>query len=121
MKSDDDEKMQDIVENQESLNATSDDEDDGQDEADEKRRAEHAQLVQQQQEKRDFNYNILPRFTDALRDLITNPQSRISNLEDSIKYFKCIIPKVVCRSPQLLPTHIDTQFCKTKAYERFAY
>ena len=47
MKSDDDEKMQDIVENQESLNATSDDEDDGQDEADEKRRAEHAQLVQQ--------------------------------------------------------------------------
>lgn len=45
MKSDDDEKMQDIVENKESLNATSDDEDDGQDEADEKRRAEHAQLV----------------------------------------------------------------------------
>lgn len=42
MKSDDDVKMQEAVENQESLNATSDDEDDGQDEADEKRRAEHA-------------------------------------------------------------------------------
>jgi len=45
------------------------------------------------------DYRILPRFTDALRDLITSPQTRINNLEDSIKYFKCIIPKVVCRSP----------------------
>lgn len=99
------------------------DEEENQDEADEKRRAEEAQIIDQQtnQTTAKIDFYILPRFTDALRDLITSPQARINNLEDSIKYFKCIIPKVVCRSPQFIPTKIDTQQKKTQAYERFAY
>lgn len=85
---------------------TEDDEDD-QDEADEKKRAEQAQITQHQ-EQREYNYNILPSFSDALRELVTSPQTRISHLEDSIKYFKCIIPKVVSRTPMLVPSKIDT-------------
>jgi hypothetical protein len=53
--------------------------------------------------------------------MVTSPQQRISVMEDSIKYFKCIIPKVVARSPQLVPTQLDTRFEKKQAYERFAY
>lgn len=100
--------QQDDVEMKES-GRNSDDEE-NQDEADEKKRAEQAQIIDQQanQTNQKIDYQILPKFTDALRDLITSPQTRINNLEDSIKYFKCIIPKVVCRSPFLLPTRIDT-------------
>jgi hypothetical protein len=42
-------------------------------------------------------------------------------MEDSIKYFKCIIPKVVAKSPEVIPSKIDTQHCKMTAYQRFAY
>ena len=58
---------------------------------------------------------------DALRDMVTTPLQRGSILDDQIKYFKCIIPKVVSKPPQFVATKIDTRFEKNKAYERFAY
>lgn len=42
-------------------------------------------------------------------------------MEDSIKYFKCIIPKVVARTATLVPSRVDTVHQKSSAYERFAY
>lgn len=93
-----------------------------QDEADEKRRAEQAQMQSSQNAtKQEYTHNILPKMTDALREMVTSTQTRISNLEDTIKYFKCIIPKVVSKSAKLVPTRVDTQHAKTVAYERFAY
>jgi hypothetical protein len=86
----------------------SDDEDDDQDEAEEKKRAEQAHTLQNTKLYNEQNYSILPRFSDSLRELVTSPQTRISFMEDSIKHFKCIIPKVVARSPVLIPTKIDT-------------
>jgi hypothetical protein len=56
----------------------------------------------------DRDYNILPRFADALRELVQAPAARISFMEDSIKYFKCIIPKVVAKPATLVPSKVDT-------------
>lgn len=96
-------------------------EDEDQDEADEKRRAEHAQMQMSQGVQQEYAHNILPKLTDALREMVTSTQTRISNLEDTIKYFKFIIPKVVSRGPKFVPSRVDTQHSKTVAYERFAY
>ena len=68
-----------------------------------------------------LNYQIGFRNSDALRDLVTTPLQRISDLEEKIKHFKCIIPKVVAKPPSFAPSKIDTKFEKEKAYERFAY
>jgi hypothetical protein len=82
------------------------DSEEDQDEAEEKRRAEQAQKSQLKADVScvEHTHNILPKFTDALREIVTSPQARINAMEDSIKYFKCIIPKVVARSPLMLPT-----------------
>jgi hypothetical protein len=42
-------------------------------------------------------------------------------MEETIRHFKFIIPKAVAVTPEFIPTKIDTQHEKAKAYERFAY
>ena len=68
-----------------------------------------------------MDYQIGMRNSDALRDLVITPLQRVSILEEQIKHFKCIIPKVVAKTPSFGPSQIDTKFEKEKAYERFAY
>ena len=68
-----------------------------------------------------LDYQISFRNADALRDLVTTPLQRVSLLEESIKHFKCIIPKAVAKPPAFGPSQIDTKFEKDKAYERFGY
>ena len=53
--------------------------------------------------------------------MVITPLQRGAILDDLIKHFKCIIPKVVARPPQFVATKIDTRHQKDKAYERFAY
>jgi hypothetical protein len=53
--------------------------------------------------------------------MITTPVQRGLDLEEVIKHFKCIIPKVVARTAKFTPTHVDTRFQKEEAYKRFAY
>jgi len=41
---------------------------------------------------------------DALRDMIVTPLRRVADLEEKIKNYKCIIPKVVAFTPTFVPT-----------------
>jgi hypothetical protein len=53
--------------------------------------------------------------------MIITPLQRVSIMEETIRHFKFIIPKAVAVTPEFIPTKIDTQHEKAKAYERFAY
>ena len=78
------------------------------------------ELVREMRESK-LDYQIGMKNCDALRDMVTTPLQRGALLDDLIKHFKCIIPKVVSKPPQFVSTKIDTRFEKNKAYERFAY
>jgi len=69
----------------------------------------------------ELHHQIGYKNCDALRDMITTPVQRGLELEEKIKHFKCIIPKVVARPALYCPSKIDTRNVKEKAYERFAY
>lgn len=49
------------------------------------------------------------------------PLQRVANLEEEIRHFKFIIPKVVARPVDFTPSKLITKHEKEKAYERFAY
>ena len=49
------------------------------------------------------------------------PLQRVSVLEEEIRHFKFMIPKVVARPVDFTPSKIVTKHEKEKAYERFAY
>ena len=53
--------------------------------------------------------------------MIMTPLQRVSVLEEEIRHFKFIIPKVVARPVDFTPSKIVTKHEKEKAYERFAY
>jgi len=55
-------------------------------------------------------YQIGFKNCDMLRNLIKTPFQRASELDDVIKHFKCIIPKVVAPTGQHMPTSIDVRF-----------
>ena len=76
-------------------------------------------LVNEESHQRD--YQIGYKNSDSLRELVVTPLQRISQLEETIKHFKCIIPKVVAKPAHFTPSKINTSFEKEKAYERFAY
>lgn len=67
------------------------------------------------------NQRITYRNCEVLRDLLLTPLQRVAMLEDEIKHFKFIIPKVVSRPVAFVPSQIVTKNEKEKAYERFAY
>ena len=46
-----------------------------------------------------FNYQIGMKNCDSLREMVTTPLQRGSQLDDLIKHYKCIIPKVVSKPP----------------------
>lgn len=78
------------------------------------------ELVHESRESK-LNYQIGLRNCDSLREMVTTPLQRGALLDDLIKHFKCIIPKVVSKPPQFVPSQLDTRFEKNKAYKRFAY
>jgi hypothetical protein len=49
------------------------------------------------------------------------PLQRVAMLEEEIRHYKFIIPKVVARPVDFVPTEVITRHEKEKAYERFAY
>ena len=46
-----------------------------------------------------LNYQIGMKNCDALREMVTTPLQRGQFLDDLIKHYKCIIPKVVSKPP----------------------
>ena len=70
---------------------------------------------------RETNQVITYRNCESLRDLIVTPLQRVSLLEEEIRHFKFIIPKVVSRPIDFTPSKIVTKHEKERAYERFAY
>ena len=46
-----------------------------------------------------LDYQIGMKNCDALRDMVTAPLQRGALLDDLIKHYKCIIPKVVSKPP----------------------
>ena len=61
------------------------------------------------------------RNSDIIRDFIITPLQRIHSLEDTLTRFKIIIPKVLARPVQPMPSQLITAHQKSLAYERFAY
>jgi hypothetical protein len=59
--------------------------------------------------------------TDTLQSLIVSPMQRASMMEDVIKNYKIIIPKVVSKPVEFVPSRIYTRHQKESAYERFLH
>lgn len=59
--------------------------------------------------------------TETLTKLIISPMQRASELEEIVKNFKIIIPKVVSKPAEFVPTTIYTKHQKEQAYERFLH
>jgi hypothetical protein len=90
-----------------SLKSDEEDPEDDQDEAEEKRRAEAAHSQNNHQyEQQDFQIGF--KATDALRELVLSSVARIANMEETIKYFKCIIPKAVAKPVNYIPSTVST-------------
>jgi hypothetical protein len=71
--------------------------------------------------QRHSNQKITYRNCEVLRDFIVTPLQRVSLMEEEIRHYKFIIPKVVAKPVEFIPSQIVTKHEKEKAYERFAY
>jgi superfamily II DNA/RNA helicase len=71
--------------------------------------------------QRHSNQKITYRNCEVLRDFIVTPLQRVSHMEEEIRHYKFIIPKVVAKPVEFIPSQIVTKHEKEKAYERFAY
>jgi len=58
---------------------------------------------------------------EVLRDMLITPLQRVTMMDDTLKQFKIIIPKVLSSPVELVPSKLVTEHQKNKAYERFAY
>ena len=59
--------------------------------------------------------------TDVLQQLIISPMQRASMMEEVVKNFKIIIPKVVSKPVKFVPSKVSTKNQKEVAYERFLH
>jgi hypothetical protein len=54
-----------------------------------------SELIDSETSENPCNHLIGFKNTETLRNLVLTPMQRVSEMEDLIKHFKCIIPKVV--------------------------
>lgn len=59
--------------------------------------------------------------TDLLSKLVISPMQRASAMEEIVKNFKIIIPKVVSKPAKFVPSKIYTKHQKAEAYEKFLH
>ena len=68
-----------------------------------------------------FALSITYKNTDILTQLVISPMQRASMMEEMVKNFKIIIPKVVAKPVEFIPSKIYTKNQKDQAYERFLH
>jgi len=59
--------------------------------------------------------------TDTLKSFIISPMQRASQMEEIVKNFKVIVPKVVAKPVEFVPSRVYTKHQKERAYERFLH
>ena len=78
-------------------------------------------LQSRDQEQQQGLLSISYKNTDTLKNLIISPMQRAIQMEETIKTFKVIVPKVVAKPVNFVLSKIYTQQQKDTAFERFMH